>query len=206
MSVDEYTSEDWKKFKAALSALKGDVLDDTIELEASAISDIIYTKNMRSQSTPNFTELENQSNDVESLQDHDTLEQSRMPVSRTAFSLDQTANTRIHHNSDLSQEPHSYFTQKGESGSIEPQTVGETLTSEWVAGLPKVGRKRALTDPPPTISITYALAEHEALPHKSKLSTTQPSSDSREKIANEDDSIIDIDCTVERKRRCVFVK
>ena len=58
MPVDSYTPDDWKKLQAAVNALKSPVLDETIELEPSAIGQFLLKDHVRSQSTPNIAELD----------------------------------------------------------------------------------------------------------------------------------------------------
>ena len=57
MTVDTYNSDDWKKLQAAVDALKSRVLDDTIELDPSAIGQFLFTHYVRSRSTPNITRV-----------------------------------------------------------------------------------------------------------------------------------------------------
>ena len=55
--MDEYTSEDWKKFQAAVSVLKSPILGDSVELEPSPIGEYIHTESTRSRSTPNIFKI-----------------------------------------------------------------------------------------------------------------------------------------------------
>ena len=63
MAVDDYTSEDWRKFQAAVSVLKSPVLGDSVELEPSAIGEYIHTEHIRSHSTPNIHKITQISSD-----------------------------------------------------------------------------------------------------------------------------------------------
>ncbi len=136
MSVEEYTSEDWKKFEAAVNALKGNVLDNTIELEASAIGQFIHTGYVRSQSTPNLADLDELGPDES--QEY-TTEQHKMAVSM---------DTRTLQNREVS----SSVSQQQESSYVNAVLQNDT-DSDWVAKLPTIRRKRALTEPIPVINI-----------------------------------------------------
>ena len=57
VAVDDYTSEDWRKFQAAVSVLKSPILGDSVELEPSAIGEYIHTEHVRSHSTPNIHKI-----------------------------------------------------------------------------------------------------------------------------------------------------
>ena len=177
MSVDTYTSDDWKKLQAAVNALKSPVLDDTIELEPSAIGQFIHTDYVRSQSTPNIADI-----DIDQEQLHPgTLSAGtdgthfnfispvhKIRPARTIHSfrnygttIDQNTHRRTRQDSDISsgsqQHPSldypSYLshTSEGDISEVSLYTVeGTRMTSEWVAGLPGENvrsRTRALTEP-----------------------------------------------------------
>ena len=56
VSVDTYDSEDWQKLKAAVSALKNPVLDESVLLEASPIGRYLHTDYIRSRSSSHSME------------------------------------------------------------------------------------------------------------------------------------------------------
>ena len=60
--VDSYTPEDWRKLQAAVDALKSPVLDDTVELDPSAIGQYLHRDYVRSHSTPNIAKLDWEAN------------------------------------------------------------------------------------------------------------------------------------------------
>ncbi len=165
VSVDEYTSEDWKKFEAAVNALKGNVLDNTIELEASAIGQFIHTGYVRSQSTPNFADLDEL--------DPDETQEYATGQHQMAVSMD-TQNRDI--SSSISQQQESYRNAVFQNGT-DPHYNGEALTTDWVADLPTIRRKRALTEPIPIINVEILESRHppdnRTLPRSSRLSAPE---------------------------------
>ncbi len=168
VSVDDYTSEDWKKFEAAVNALKSNVLDDTIELEPSAIGQFIQTGYARSQSTPNFTEIDELGPYL--AQEYTTPGEPNMPHSFDQAHARQSGD--VSPNTQRLQTAHISTLQRGAVQGYN----GEELTTDWVAGLPNIRRKRALTEPTPTINIEFLEFNRptvKTLPRQTRLSTPE---------------------------------
>ena len=185
--MDDYTTDDWKKFEAAVSALKSPSYNDSIELEPSAIGQFIHSEHVRSQSTPNLTEIDL---DAPLGSDNTAQPDHKVTTSKTAHSFDNynlstnQAPDVLHHDSDISS--HHSSTHHPSTDSTCPEAIdGNALTKQWVAGLPNVRRKRALTDPIPAISIDITDSPQPAgmtLPRQSQLSTEEPKSDPKRRI------------------------
>lgn len=159
-----------------MNALKSNVLDDTIELEPSAIGQFIQTGYARSQSTPNFTEIDEFGSYIN--EEYDAQEDSEITPSRTAYSFDQAMESRLHARQESAYSSTSQHLEVFQAST--PQRVTETdyceeeLTTEWVAGLPNIRRKRALTEPIPTININRVEPHRpvvETLPRHARMST-----------------------------------
>jgi len=151
VSVEEYTSDDWMKLEAAVNALKSNVLDDSIELDPSVIGQFLQ---VRSHSTPNFTEI-----DYEEQQQQSSVPPANVetqPLTPEVFVEDSEVSHSLVEQSYLA----SGYT--ADTSALQSDVNGSRLTDEWVAGLPSnVRRPRALTEPIPLPM------ELEAVPHRS---------------------------------------
>ena len=153
MTVDDYTSEDWKKFQAAVSVLKSPILGDSIELEPSAIGEYIHTEYIRSRSTPNISKCGDAPDEMPgrpytSPGMHFVFPSPIHDDSGTPFVFPDSIPLAV---------AHDRWRRKSESYAtpvLDPMhNLGETSCderlAEWVAELPESshGRSRALTAP-----------------------------------------------------------
>ena len=161
MAVDDYTSEDWKKFQAAVSVLKSPILGDSVELEPSAIGEYLHTEYIRSHSTPNISKITD-------------LPDNNMPPGRqhaspgTYFVFPSPIGADDGHSgmpytgefpgSIPLAVTHNRWRRKSEPSNtpildkmldLSHNTSGDERLAEWVADLPEngCGRARALTAP-----------------------------------------------------------
>lgn len=187
VAVDDYTSEDWKKFQAAVSVLKSPILGDSVELEPSAIGEYLHTEYVRSHSTPNISKITE-------------LPDTNMPPGRqhtspgTYFVFPSPIGDNDHSGgtpfADHSGTPyagnfpgsvplavaHNRWRRKSEPFNtpildtrmdLSHTTSGDERLAEWVADLPEngYGRTRALTAPSRG---TIKASESEKRAHASK--------------------------------------
>lgn len=153
VTVDDYTSEDWKKFQAAVSVLKSPILGDSIELEPSAIGEYIHTEYIRSQSTPNISKCADAP---------DKMPGRSYTIPGTHFVFpspihDDNGTSFVFPDSMPLAVAHDRWRRKSESNAtpiLDPmhnlgETSGDEHLAEWVAELPESshGRSRALTAP-----------------------------------------------------------
>ena len=159
VAVDDYTSEDWKKFQAAVSVLKSPILGDSVELEPSAIGEYLHTEYVRSHSTPNISKITE-------------LPDNNMPPGRqytspgTYFVFPSPIDDDDHSTPYTGNFPgavplvvaHNRWRRKSEPSNtpildmrldLSHTTSGDERLAEWVADLPEngYGRTRALTAP-----------------------------------------------------------
>ena len=159
VAVDDYTSEDWKKFQAAVSVLKSPILGDSVELEPSAIGEYLHTEYVRSHSTPNISKITE-------------LPDNNMPPGRqhtspgTYFVFPSPIGDDDHSTPYAGNFPgavplaiaHNRWRRKSEPSNtpildmrldLSHNTSGDERLAEWVADLPEngYGRARALTAP-----------------------------------------------------------
>ncbi len=161
MAVDDYTSEDWKKFQAAVSVLKSPILGDSVELEPSAIGEYLHTEYIRSHSTPNISKITE-------------LPDSNIPPGRhhtspgTYFVFPSPIGNDSHNGTPYAGDfpgsvplavAHNRWRRKSEPSNtpildtmldLSHNTSGDERLAEWAADLPEngpYGRARALTAP-----------------------------------------------------------
>ena len=153
MTVDDYTSEDWKKFQAAVSVLKSPILGDSIELEPSAIGEYIHTEYIRSQSTPNISKCADAPDEVPgrpytSSGTHFVFPSPIHDANGTSFVLPDTMPLAVAHDR-WRRKSESYTTLVLDPMHNLGETSGDERLAEWVAELPESsrGRSRALTAP-----------------------------------------------------------
>lgn len=153
MAVDDYTSEDWKKFQAAVSVLKSPILGDSIELEPSAIGEYIHTDYLRSHSTPNISKITELPSDMPgrtytSPGTHFTFPSPIHDDGSTAFALPDPVPLAVAHNR-WRRKSEPYSTPILERRDVLNEISGDERLAEWVAELPEsgYGRSRALTAP-----------------------------------------------------------
>ena len=158
VAVDDYTSEDWKKFQAAVSVLKSPILGDSVELEPSAIGEYLHTEYIRSYSTPNIhkiTELPDDMPPGRTYTSPGTYFVFPSPIGDDDHSTPYTGNFP---GSVSLAVAHNRWRRKSEPSntpildtrlSLSHNTSGDERLAEWVAELPEngYGRARALTAP-----------------------------------------------------------
>lgn len=170
VTVDTYNSDDWRKLQAAVDALKSPVLDDTIELEPSAIGQFIRSDFVRSHSTPNIPDLDDNEEihlGVDNATFDHSSQNSRLVTAKTIHSFRHYGDSN-HQRTNTQQDSDGSVTSQQPSSSIDNplrfspiselveaeitsyDAKDNRLTSEWVACLPREklsSRKRALTEP-----------------------------------------------------------
>lgn len=153
MTVDDYTSEDWKKFQAAVSVLKSPILGESIELEPSAIGEYIHTEYIRSHSTPNISKCADAPDEMPGRPYttpgmHFVFPSPIHDDSGTSFAFPASVPLAVAHDR-WRRKSDSYTTPvlvpKHDLGEIS----GDERLAEWVAELSESshGRSRALTAP-----------------------------------------------------------
>ena len=156
--MDEYTSEDWKKFQAAVSVLKSPILGESVELEPSAIGEYLHSEYVRSHSTPNISEI---------TELPDSMPPGRQYTSPATYFVfpspigddnQSTSYAGNHPGSVPLAVPHNRWRRKSEPSNTPTldtklghsnNLCGDERLAEWVADLPEHGycRARALTAP-----------------------------------------------------------
>ena len=189
VAVDDYTSEDWKKFQAAVSVLKSPILGDSVELEPSPIGEYLHTEYVRSHSTPNIskiTELPDINNVPHPGQQH---QQYASPGTYFVFpspigDVDHYSGTPYAGNFPGSVPlavTHNRWRRKSEPSNTpildtklnlnSHDMSGDERLAEWVADLPEngYGRARALTAPS-----RGTIKDHESVKKGGQISKTLP--------------------------------
>ena len=159
VAVDDYTSEDWKKFQAAVSVLKSPILGDSVELEPSAIGEYLHTEYIRSHSTPNISKIaELPDNNMPPGRQHTspgTYFVFPSPIGNGDHSMPYAGNfpgavpLAIAHNRWRRKSEPSNTPILDTRLDLSHNTSGDERLAEWVADLPEngYGRARALTAP-----------------------------------------------------------
>lgn len=158
MAVDDYTSEDWKKFQAAVSVLKSPILGDSVELEPSAIGEYIHTEYVRSHSTPNISKIIDLQDDTADQPGRLHTSPGRHFVFPSPIESDPLTPHAGNYPGSISLvAAHNRWRRKSEPFSTPilgvdlalNETSGDERLAEWVAELPESsqGRSRALTAP-----------------------------------------------------------
>lgn len=150
VSVDTYNSEDWQKLKAAVSALKNPVLDDSVLLEPSAIGQYLHTDYIRSQSTPSIANM--------TEEELEAIHSGNFAPFQHDYQLAIAANGNSHSHARRGSEGgliHAYRVQVSDSSDPRDavtknpySATSSNMIDNWVAGLPEHSRRtRSHTDP-----------------------------------------------------------
>ncbi len=159
MTVDKYNSEDWQKLKAAVSALKNPVLDESVLLEPSVVGQYLHSDYIRSQSTPNIAELtEEEFETLHNGKDSHFHYQSPIPIN--GYHTRENGNGNIQHRK---------ISEGGIYGNLhlnDPTDPNLGMVNDWVATtLPEYGRRvRSHTEP--TLPPNYILEKDSNLNSK----------------------------------------